>query len=104
MVEQMRTPMGLASQMMGKLAENPGRVKWQLQVMFWLLQTMLYITCVLCLYQRNTCELLSVMTTDWAATTSLDSQLSITGCCAVMCGFCRHGCLDPTAAMVAETL
>lgn len=48
MVEQMRTPMALAFQMMGKLAETLGRAKWQLQVMFWLLQTLLYISCVLC--------------------------------------------------------
>ncbi len=50
MVEQMGTPMAPAFQMMGKLAEIPGRAKWQLQVMFWLLQTMFYITCMLCLF------------------------------------------------------
>lgn len=43
MVDQMGTPMALAFQMMGKLVEIPGRVKWQLQVIFWLLQTLFHI-------------------------------------------------------------
>ncbi len=50
MVEQVGTPMAPASQMMGKLAEIPGRAKWQLQVMFCLLQIMFHMTCVLGLF------------------------------------------------------
>lgn len=47
MVEQMGIPMALAFQMMGKFAEIPGRAKWQLQVIFLLLQTVFHMTCML---------------------------------------------------------